>query len=125
MIGNLLLLILILPLLGALILAFVPRDNHAQARGVALVATLLTLILSGILYLNFDHGTTNMQFGVSYDWINIANVFQDKALTIGFDLGVDGLSMPFVLLTAIVSFLAVLASSNVQYRAKEYFIWFL
>jgi NADH-quinone oxidoreductase subunit M len=125
MIGNLLLLILILPLLGALILLFVPRDNHGQARAVALFATLIPLILSGILYLNFDHASTAMQFGVSYDWINIANVFKDKALTIGFDLGVDGLSMPFVLMTAIVSFLAVLASSNVQYRAKEYFIWFL
>lgn len=123
--SNFLTLIIFLPLLGALILAFVPRDNHSQARSVALIATLLPLILSGILYLNYDFGATGMQFAVSHEWINIANVYQDKALLIGFDLGVDGLSMPFVLMTAIVSFLAVLASSNIQYRTKEYFIWFL
>jgi NADH-quinone oxidoreductase subunit M len=123
--GNLLTLIILLPLLGALILGFVPRNNHSAARGVAVFATLLPLIFAGIVYSSFQLGHTDMQFAVNHNWITIANVFKDKSLSIGFSLGVDGLSLPFLLLTAVVTFLGVLASSKVQYRAKEYFIWYL
>ncbi|MFD2170180.1 complex I subunit 4 family protein [Tumebacillus lipolyticus] len=125
MMGNLLTLIVFLPLLAALIIGFVPRGNHSQARAIALIATFLSVLLAGIVYANFDFGAKGMQFTQSAEWINIANVYQDKSLVIGYDLGVDGLSMPFVLLTGIVSFLAVLASGKVQHRTKEYFIWFL
>lgn len=124
MMGNLLTLIVFLPLLGALILGFVPRSNNAQPKAIAMIATFLPLLFAGILYANFDSGQTGMQFTESYDWIHIANAFQDKTLTIGYSLGVDGLSMPFLLLCALVTFLGVLATKQVQ-RAKEFFIWYL
>ncbi|MGZ4135624.1 MAG: complex I subunit 4 family protein, partial [Tumebacillaceae bacterium] len=89
--GNLLTLIILLPLLGALILGFVPRGNNSAARGVAVFATLLPLIFAGIVYSCFQLGHTGMQCAVDYKWIHIANVFKDKALDIGFSLGVDGL----------------------------------
>ncbi|WP_227874328.1 complex I subunit 4 family protein [Tumebacillus algifaecis] len=125
MMGNLLTIIVFLPLLAALIIGFVPRDSKGQARAIALIATFLPLVFAGILYAGFDFDAKGMQYTESAEWINIANVYHDKALVIGYDLGVDGLSMPFVLLTSIVSFLAVLASGKIQHRAKEYYIWFL
>lgn len=126
MIGNMLTLIVFLPLLGALLLAFVPRDGHKQARAVALIATLLPLLFAGVLYANFNSGPdAGMQFTESHEWIHIGHAFLDKTLVIGYDLGVDGLSMPFLLLTAVITFLGVLASSKVEHRAKEYYVWYL
>ena len=126
MIANVLTLIVFLPLLGALVLGFVPRGGHKQSRAIALIATLLPLIFAGVLYSNFDSGSNaGMQYTESHQWIHIGHVFNDKTLVIGYDLGVDGLSMPFLLLTAIISFLGVLASSKVEHRAKEYYIWYL
>jgi NADH-quinone oxidoreductase subunit M len=124
MMGNLLTLIVFLPLLGALILGFVPRSNESQPKAIALIATVLPLLFAVILYANYDSGQQGMQFTESYDWIHIAHAFQDKALVIGYSLGVDGLSMPFLLLTAIVTFLGVLATKHVH-RAKEFYIWYL
>jgi NADH-quinone oxidoreductase subunit M len=121
--GYLLTLVVFLPLLAALIIGFVPRGNHSQARAVAMIGTVLSLLFACILYANFDSHATGMQFTTVKDWINIADVYQDKSLVISFSLGVDGLSLPFLLLTGIVSFLAVLASSKVQHRAKEYYLW--
>lgn len=125
MMGNLLTAIVLLPLIGALILLFVPRDGHKQARAVAVFATLLPLVFAGILYTNFDSAENAMQFTSTYNWINIDHAFGDKPLLIDFALGVDGLSMPFLLLTALVLFLAVLASKNNLHRAKEYYFWYL
>jgi len=123
--NKLLTLIVFLPLLGALILAFVPRGSHSQARAVAMIATFLPLIFTGFVYASFDGNNTGMQFTESHEWIHIAHVFGDKSLTIGYSLGIDGLSIPFLLLTAIVSFLGVIASKSVQHRVKEYYIWYL
>ncbi|WP_236587562.1 complex I subunit 4 family protein [Tumebacillus amylolyticus] len=124
MMGNLLTLIVFLPLLGALILGFVPRSASSQPKAIALIATFLPLLFAGILYGNFDGAQHGMQFTESKEWIHIAHAFQDKELVIGYSLGVDGLSLPFLLLTSIVTFLGVLATKSVQ-RVKEFFIWYL
>ncbi|HEU4964751.1 MAG TPA: NADH-quinone oxidoreductase subunit M [Bacilli bacterium] len=123
--GNLLTLIVLLPLLGALVLLFVPRNAQGQAKAIALIATFLPLIFAGSLYAGFDSGDQAMQFAVNYDWIHINHVFHDKALDIDFALGIDGLSLPFLLLTALITFLAVIVSKKTMHRAKEYFFWYL
>ncbi|MFC4769505.1 complex I subunit 4 family protein [Effusibacillus consociatus] len=122
--NSILIAIPLLPLLGALIVLFVPREAKSQIKAVALLATLLPLVGAVIMYAGFDT-TSGMQYQVKHDWIEVPFAFEQGPLRIGFDLGVDGLSLPFVLLTAIVSVLSVLASWRVAYRTKEYFIWFL
>lgn len=123
MTGNLLTFIVLLPLIAALIIGFVPRGSQGQARAIALIATALSLLFSIFVYAGFDQDLAGMQYTTHYEWINIAHVYQDKALIIGFDLGIDGLSLPFLILTGIITFLAVLASKNIQHRAKEYYLW--
>jgi len=117
--------LILLPLLGALLTLFIPRTAPSQARAVAMIATFLPLLVTGIVYANFDGQNSGLQFTESYEWIHIGHVLGDKALTLSWSLGVDGLSIPFVLLTAIVSFLGVIASKSVQHRVKEYFFWYL
>ncbi|GAX89621.1 complex I subunit 4 family protein [Effusibacillus lacus] len=126
--NSLLIAITLLPLIGSLIILFVPGSAKSQIKGIALLATLLSLAGALALLGGFD-AAGKMQFQVIKDWIQIPAAFEQNRmpvpLRIGFDLGIDGLSLPFVLLTALVSFLSVLASWRVDYRTKEYFFWFL
>jgi NADH-quinone oxidoreductase subunit M len=123
--NNPLLYMTLLPLLGALLILFVPRDAKSQIKSIALAATAIPLALAGIVYSRFDQTVSGMQFQLTQDWIQIPYAFPDLPLRIGFDLGVDGLSMPFLLLTAVVSVLTVLASWKTALRTKEYFFWLL
>jgi NADH-quinone oxidoreductase subunit M len=122
---SLLTVLTFLPLLGAVILGFVPRDSKNLIRAVAFLATLASLVLALVAFTGFHSASADMQYAVHKEWIHINNAFMDRPLVIGFDLGVDGLSLPLLLLSAIIAFLAVLASWKVEKRTKEYFIWFL
>lgn len=127
--NNALLIMTLLPLLGALLILFVPKGSQAAAKGIALLATLLPLILSLLLWAQYDTTVADMQFTSSFDWIHIPHAFADQAgdhtLTVSLLMGVDGLSLPMVIITALISFLAVLASWKISFRTKSYFFWFL
>jgi NADH-quinone oxidoreductase subunit M len=127
--NNLLWILTLLPLLGAVLILFVPKNSSSQARAVALLATLLPLVLSLVLWSHFDQAATGMQFTSNFNWAHINHAYTDQTndhtLTISLAMGVDGLSLPLVILTAVVTFLATLASWRVEYRSKSYFFWFL
>ncbi|WP_018132952.1 complex I subunit 4 family protein [Effusibacillus pohliae] len=123
--NNLLLAIPLLPLLGALLVLFVPGSAKSQIKSIALFATLLSFVGALLLLSGFDRAAAGIQYSVARDWIHVPFAFATGSARIGLDMGVDGLSLPFVLLTALVSVLAVLASWRVTYRTKEYFVWFL
>lgn len=105
------------PLLGAIVIMFLPKDNHRAIRGVTMVATGLPLLLAIMLLMNFDSGTSAFQFVEHASWI--------PALNVNYHLGVDGLSVPMIVLTALLSFLAALVSFNITNRVKEYFAFYL
>ena len=86
---------------------------------VALVTTALQLILAVWLYCNFDSSVSvlNSPFTVNVEWISHFNIF--------YYLGVDGLSMPMVILTALLSFLCIIASWKIDKRPLGYFSLFL
>jgi NADH-quinone oxidoreductase subunit M len=114
---HLLTLILFTPVVGAVILLFIPRDEENMIRWVAFVATLFPLGLSLILWANFKSGAPDYQFQENYLWFT--------AINSNYHLGVDGISVPMVLLTALLMPLAVLFSFSITERVKAYMILFL
>src|SRR3546814_19932738 len=96
-----------LPLAGALwILFFVRHEDEAlaakHARSMALWASLVTFVVSLFLWFNFDRDSADFQFVEQADWI--------PAFNINYHMGVDGLTLMFVLLSTLLPLLCVLAS---------------
>lgn len=114
---HILLLILLFPIIGALLLLFVPREKTKAIKVIAALASTASLILSFAAYFQYDQKNGGMQFLEHYSWV--------KSYGINFDLGVDGLSMPMVLLTAIILFCGVFVSWKLDNRAKEFFFYML
>jgi NADH-quinone oxidoreductase subunit M len=111
------------PVLAILVMAFIPGHQGGVIKKVGVIGTLLPLLLSLFLFGTFNYGSPNLQFVESYDWISIP-ISSDYALEINYELGVDGISMPLLVLTAIIGALAAVASCQIKKRLKEYFILF-
>ena len=111
-----------LPLIGAgIILAFnrgTPEETAAPARYMALWTSLITFLLSLFLWFDFDRGTAEFQFVEQVDWL--------PGFNISYHMGVDGISVLFVLLSTLLTPLCVICSwTSIQTRVKEYMIAFL
>ncbi len=118
--ANLLTVITFLPTVGALLLLFVPGRSEASTnlvRWIALVVTLLTLVLSLYLWAQFDPKNAGFQFVEDFDWIGTS---------IGYRMGVDGISVLFIPLTTLLMPAVVISAwGSVTTRVKEYMIVFL
>ena len=112
---------LLLPLVGALTLATLPRERAGDARWVALFYSALTFIVSIAIFVRFDPANPGYQFVDRFEWIQGAST----GFSVQYALGVDGLSAPMVLLTGLLSLAAVLVSWNITDRPKQYFGWLL
>ena len=116
---NLLSIITFTPAIAAAILAIFLRgeDEAAQsnAKWVALVATLATFAASLILLVGFDPQDTGFQFVEEHDWI----------MGFTYKMGVDGISVLFVMLTTFLMPITIGACWNVKHRVKDYMIAFL
>ncbi len=108
-----------LPLVGALSLVFTGSDEAAttrRARYTALWTTLATFLVSVLIPLNFTLAEPGFQLLENHAWLGgIAN----------YRMGVDGISMPLVMLTTFLMPICILASWRVEKRVKEYMIAFL
>src|SRR5690606_17022963 len=114
--APLLSLITFLPLVGVAFIAFLPRDAVQNARYIALWTTLVTFAVSLLVWINFDTSTANFQFGEERPWLG----------PIAYRMGVDGISMLFVILTTFLMPLCILASwESIESRVKEYMMAFL
>ena len=113
-------LMLFLPLVGALVIAAIPSHGEAEernARWIALWVTLLTFALALILIWRFDLKSADFQFEEKHRWLEGAIVYH---------LGIDGISLPFVVLTTGLMPICIIASwGAIQRRVKEYMIAFL
>ncbi len=109
-----------LPLLGAALIMLLrgdDADSRRNARWIALWTTLITFGVSLFILIGFDPSTANFQFVEKHPWIGDA---------ISYHMGVDGISMPFVILTTLLMPLCILASwEAIETRVKEYMIAFL
>ena len=114
-------LVTFLPLVGALFILCIRGEDAVvdrNARYVALWTSLITFVLSLFIWFGFERGTADFQFVEQHDWM--------ADFTITYHMGVDGISMPFVLLSTLLTPLCILASwEAITRRVKEYMIAFL
>ena len=116
--ANLLSWLVWLPVLAGFVVLLLGDRRIAAGRWVALAATLATLALCAPLWDGFDRTTAELQFVERQPWVGILNAW--------YYLGVDGISMPLIVLTAFTTPLVVVAAwSSIEKRPAQYFASFL
>ena len=111
--------LLVLPVLGILILTFISSnsENDVNLKQTALWVSFLNFIISLVVLFNFNQSDPNFQFVEKYYWLGD---------TISYHVGVDGISILFVVLTTFLVPICILASyNNIKFSMKEYLIAFL
>lgn len=112
--------IVFLPVAGLVVIALLPKPQPKAIKFIALAFTLAAFALSLGVFCLFDRSAGaigQMQFEEKIPWIPAINAF--------YHLGVDGLSLPMVILMTFLGFLAVLVSWHIELRPRQYFIWLL
>src|SRR6266702_2857813 len=110
--------ILFTPVIGAIVLLFIPRERDNLHRVIGNVFGMLGLVVSLPLIWRFQIGTPGYQFRENYDWI--------PSIGAHYSLGIDGISFLLIMLTTILGAISILSSwSAIQNRKKEYYILFL
>lgn len=112
--------LIFLPLIGAGLIFFLNHEKKAlvSAKSIALVTTIIEFILSLYLWAFYDSTSSALQFAEKKSWIDGFNVY--------YSLGIDGISIFFVLLTTFLMPICILSSWNsIEKRIKEYMISFL
>lgn len=116
--ANLLVFILVLPLIGVFLLLFVPASNHSLLKSIALNVSCFLYFISLFLWVFFNKSIGSLQFVSKLLWIPFLNL--------NFSLGIDGISLFFILLTTLLIFLCILISwTSVSTNIKEFLIAFL
>ncbi len=114
---HILTLAILLPVLGALVVALLPREGRA-VQWTTLAVSLLFFACTLYLPLHFDYRTTSFQFDDNYQWIRNPNIH--------YHVGIDGISLWLSVLTGFLAPLGVLASwKAIQTRTKEFYFFFL
>ncbi|MFK7887585.1 MAG: NADH-quinone oxidoreductase subunit M [Gammaproteobacteria bacterium] len=98
-------LLIFLPIVGGLLVLAVGSERAGLAKALSLLVAVLAFVASLPLYTGFDSGTAAMQFAETVPWI--------EAFNIQYRLGVDGISMPLILLTTFITVLVILAGWEV------------
>src|SRR5215213_5599259 len=108
------------PLVGILILFFIPREQKDALRWTALITTLVTFLLSLWVLTMFNAGDPNLQLVARYNWITVAG------WNIQYFMCVDGLSILLVLLTGFLTLISILYNwTAVEERVKDFMVFFL
>jgi len=106
--------IIFLPLIGAVVIALLPRDSVRGPKWVAALFSAASLVVSLVMFYQYNRAADGPQFVERYLWM--------PTLNIQYYLGVDGLNLPMVVLTTLLTFLAILGSWNpIKFRLKEYY----
>jgi NADH-quinone oxidoreductase subunit M len=115
--NHLLTLILFSPVVIAIILVFLPKEEKSLIRWIAFLGSLIPLALSIFLWLRFDNSVSGFQFEEKFIWYEPINS--------SYHVGVDGLSLTMVLLTTLLTPVSLLTSFSIAERVKPYMILFL
>ncbi len=108
---------LLAPLVAMLLIVFLPKEETKTIKLVAALGMLVSLVLSIYAFFAYNIAQGGMQFTLTIPWI--------PDLGVNLALGVDGLSLPMLLLTNLIGFSSIYASWNMEKRVKEYFILLL
>ncbi len=110
--------VVFIPLVGAIVIAFIPGERVKWVRWAALITALLAWAASLLILAGFDSGAAGFQFKEQADWV--------PAFGIQYKLGVDGISLALVVLTTTLTWISILASFGpIQTRVKGYMVSFL
>lgn len=117
-IRNILTILLIIPIIGIFFLLFIPNHKKLLLKQVSLITVGLTFAYSLLIWLFFDKSLPYFQFNDTISWIPILNI--------NLDIGIDGISLFFIILTTLLIFICLLSSwSSVKSEVKYYLICFL
>jgi len=120
-----------LPVLGMIVVLLIPRASVNAMKWTALAATILQLVFAALIWIGFNPSLAGIndpggfQFVERTRWIDLQGVAWFGRVAIDYFLGIDGLSLPMVILTAIISFVGVIASWNIPKAQKGYFALYL
>ncbi len=117
---NLLSWVIFLPVIGLIVIALWPKPSQKAVKWTALIAALAAFAVSLAVFFMFDRSggaIGHMQFEEKILWI--------PAINANYHLGVDGLSLPLVILMTFLGVVSVLISWKIQLKPKQYFIWLL
>lgn len=122
-------LLIFIPIFGGLILIVLPKEKHEWFKWTSLVVLIIELIATLVLVSGFDasrsgFGASAMQFVEKTDWINLS-LGSFGTVSIQYFLGVDGLSIALVLLSAIILLIGVISSWSIKENVKGYFILYM
>ncbi len=106
-----------LPLAGAILILLIPKEKVVLHRWIAVLFSAAALLISIQAWNQFNRDIPTMQFMEKASWIPFLNI--------NYYVGIDGLSLPLLVLTTLLSLLSILGSFNIEKRVKEYFFWFL
>ena len=109
--------IYIMPFTALVILFFIPADRAKTIKLISLFFSVIALFLSLFLFFSYDYKTGGLQFVEKLRWLPQAGI--------NYFMGVNGINVTLVLLTGIIIVAGILASWNVSYRPKEFFILLL
>jgi NADH-quinone oxidoreductase subunit M len=114
------------PLLGMLVISFIPKLERKLLSVVGILATLPALIISLILFFQYRSGAHLEKFDESYNWFSLKNSIQyGELFSIKYELSIDGLSLVLLVLTTVIATLAAIASITIKKELKGYFLLFL
>ncbi len=105
------------PLIAGLVLLFVPEKRRDWIHGIGLAAGLIVLVLSLVLFFSYNTALGGYQFVEQQNWL--------PAMGISYYVGVDGISLPLVLMAGFVLIAGVLVSWNVEDRLREFFAYLM
>jgi len=114
---NLLILTIFFPVAASLLIFVLPDDAKLTIRRLALVLSLVPLVLVLIMWFNYDRVDAGMQFQTMLPWF--------PSIGSSFHIGVDGISLAMLLLTVILTPLAILASYEIEENVRTYMFLFL
>ena len=121
--ANLLPIVVFLPLLFAVIVLLLPSDDKNLIRQLSLIFSLIVLGL--VVFMWFEFNQLRALPGVDGFHFDTGRITWFPAIGASFHMGVDGISMPMILLSAILTPLAILASFSIDERVKMYMVLFL
>lgn len=115
--ANLLSAAIFLPTIGALVIMFMDKKAEEAMRYVALAFTAVTFGLSLVIWSQFDTSVGTIQMSMKLPWVPSWNIY--------YQLGIDGLSLPLVVLTGLISMLSCMAAWSIKDKVKGFLVLFL
>ncbi|MFB0546249.1 MAG: NuoM family protein, partial [Anaerolineae bacterium] len=106
------------PLLGAILVLLIPREREDVIRRLSIVISFIPLVLAAVLWFSYDQTRGGIQFEQVVEWI--------PAIGVRYHMGVDGISVPLIFLTALLSTLSYFYSAyTIKKQVKEYYFFFM